>query len=188
MPPPDRKPLSSNIRVLDHKDAKILAQTGRLPTKNAPASSPVPPRAPSSAPESPGPSLARKRHLHSFFSNFRQRCAALPRPVRLMGRGARALIPLIPISLFFSEHVLQIMWVKGPSMTPYLNEDYDQMQTKSDMVLVNMWSMHRLLPWKDKRRLERGMVVTFRYGFSNPESIHPQRIARTTVCALLRSS
>lgn len=105
-----------------------------------------------------------------------------------MGRGARALIPLIPISLFFSEHVLQIMWVKGPSMTPYLNEDYDQMQTKSDMVLVNMWSMHRLLPWKDKRRLERGMVVTFRYEFSNPESIHPQRIARTTVCALLRSS
>jgi inner membrane protease subunit 2 len=82
-----------------------------------------------------------------------------------MGRGVCALLPLIPISLFFSEHVLQVMWVKGPSMTPYLNEDYDQMHTKSDIVLVNMWSMHRILPWKNHRKLERGMVVTFRYRY-----------------------
>lgn len=60
---------------------------------------------------------------------------------------------------------MQIMWVSGPSMTPYLNEDYDRMHTKSDMILVNMWSMHRILPWNNYRRLERGMVVTFRYEY-----------------------
>lgn len=59
---------------------------------------------------------------------------------------------------------MQVMWVRGPSMTPYLNEDYDQMQTKSDMVLVNMSSLSRFWPWNRTIRLERGMVVTFRYG------------------------
>lgn len=42
-------------------------------------------------------------------------------------------------------------------MTPFLNKDYETMHTKSDMVLVNMW------PWERKRRLERGMIVTFRW-------------------------
>jgi inner membrane protease subunit 2 len=60
---------------------------------------------------------------------------------------------------------MQVMWVRGPSMTPYLNEDYDQMQTKSDMVLVNMWSWGGLLPFRKERKLERGTVVTFRLVF-----------------------
>ncbi|CEJ57413.1 hypothetical protein PMG11_06107 [Penicillium brasilianum] len=166
MPPPDRKPQSSTMRALNPKDAKVLAQTGRLPPKTASAPTSLPQPEPSPIPEPGRPSLTRKRPLHTFFSNLRQRytqrCAALPRPIRLMGRGARFLVPVIPICLFFSEHVAQIMWVKGPSMTPYLNEDYDQMQTKSDMVLVNMWSLHRILPWKNDKRLERGMIVTFR--------------------------
>lgn len=55
------------------------------------------------------------------------------------------------------------MWVRGPSMTPYLNEEYEQMQTKSDMVLVSMWPWRLVWPWERERRLERGMVVTFRY-------------------------
>jgi hypothetical protein len=56
------------------------------------------------------------------------------------------------------------MWVRGPSMTPFLNEDYDAMHTKSDMVLVNMWPFGGAgWPWERKRRLERGMVVTFRW-------------------------
>lgn len=59
------------------------------------------------------------------------------------------------------------MWVSGPSMTPYLNEDYEQMHTKRDMVLVNMWPWGGAgWPWERTRRLERGMVVTFRYVFS----------------------
>lgn len=49
-------------------------------------------------------------------------------------------------------------------MTPYLNEDYDTMHTKSDMVLVNMWPFGGAgWPWQRQRRLERGMVVTFRW-------------------------
>ena len=60
---------------------------------------------------------------------------------------------------------MQVMWVRGPSMTPYLNEDYDQMQTKSDMVLVNMWSWAGLLPFRKERKLERGTIVTFRLVF-----------------------
>ncbi|KAJ5153454.1 uncharacterized protein N7482_009932 [Penicillium canariense] len=162
MPHHDRKAPGSNLRALNPTEAKTLSRSGKLPPKKAPAPPLEPVPAPAPVPETPGPSLARKGPFQSFFSNFRQRYAALPRPVRLMCRGARVLVPLIPISLFFSEHVMQIMWVKGPSMTPYLNEDYDQMHTKSDMVLVNMWSLHRILPWKRQTRLERGMVVTFR--------------------------
>ncbi|PYH97389.1 LexA/Signal peptidase [Aspergillus ellipticus CBS 707.79] len=85
------------------------------------------------------------------------------------------LLPLLPIGLFFSEHVLQVMWVRGPSMTPYLNEDYEQMQTKSDIVLVNMWGGGGLWPWERKRRLERGMLVTFRSP-ANPRHMAIKRI------------
>jgi inner membrane protease subunit 2 len=69
---------------------------------------------------------------------------------------------MVPIALFFPEHVLQVMWVRGPSMTPYLNENYDQTQTQSDMVLVNMWPWGSMNPFQKQRTLERGMVVTFR--------------------------
>ena len=63
------------------------------------------------------------------------------------------------------------MWVRGPSMTPYLNEDYEEMHTKSDMVLVNMWPWGGAWPFGGKRRLERGMVVTFRYVNTQTESV-----------------
>jgi inner membrane protease subunit 2 len=92
----------------------------------------------------------------SFLNRFRARYQALPSSVRRTFRVLRILAPVVPIGIFFSEHILQVMWVRGPSMSPYLNEDYAEMQTKSDMVLVNMW------PWQQRRRLERGMVVTFR--------------------------
>jgi inner membrane protease subunit 2 len=78
-------------------------------------------------------------------------------------RVARVLAPLLPISLWFSEHVYQVMWVRGPSMMPYLNENYEEMNTASDMVLVNMWPWEKIWPGQTSRRLERGMVVTFRY-------------------------
>jgi signal peptidase I len=73
---------------------------------------------------------------------------------------------------------MQVMWVRGPSMTPYLNEDYDQMQTKSDMVLVNMWPWGGILPFRKERKLERGTVVTFRLVFSVLCLCLPSRSAR----------
>lgn len=50
-------------------------------------------------------------------------------------------------------------------MTPYLNEEYETMQTKRDLVLVNMVPFKGGLRSKGKKRtrLERGMVVMFRY-------------------------
>lgn len=70
---------------------------------------------------------------------------------------------MLPIALFIPEHVMQVMWVRGPSMTPYLNEEYEQTHTKSDMVMVNMWPWGSILPFKKERKLERGMIVTFRW-------------------------
>lgn len=98
----------------------------------------------------------------SFLARFRARYRALPSPVRRTFRILRVIAPVVPIGIFFSEHIFQVMWVRGPSMSPYLNEDYAEMQTKSDMVLVNMWPWGSGWPWQSRRRLERGMVVTFR--------------------------
>ncbi|PYI26611.1 LexA/Signal peptidase [Aspergillus indologenus CBS 114.80] len=117
----------------------------------------------------------RARQRPSFFATLRARYAALPQPFRRSVRVLGATLPLLPIGLFFSEHVLQVMWVRGPSMTPYLNEDYEQMHTASDMVLVNMWGGGGLWPWERKRRLERGMVVTFRSP-ANPRHIAIKRV------------
>ncbi|OJJ44396.1 hypothetical protein ASPZODRAFT_53034, partial [Penicilliopsis zonata CBS 506.65] len=86
------------------------------------------------------------------------------------------LVPLVPIAMFVTEHGYQIMWVRGQSMTPYLNEDYEEMHTKSDLILVNMWSNGgSLLPWEKKRRLERGMIVTFRSP-ANPRHMALKRV------------
>lgn len=97
----------------------------------------------------------------TFISRLKDRYSILPTSLRRALRVFRVLVPIIPIGIFFSEHVLQVMWVRGPSMTPYLNENYAETQTESDMVLVNMWTWGSW-PWQQRRRLERGMVVTFR--------------------------
>lgn len=49
-------------------------------------------------------------------------------------------------------------------MTPYFNEGYEKRHTNSDVVLVSMWPWTSWpWQWEKRRRLERGMVVTFRY-------------------------
>ena len=55
-------------------------------------------------------------------------------------------------------------------MTPYLNEGYEETNTNSDMVLVNMLPFNAGLRVKGKKRtrLERGMIVTFRFVFLPP--------------------
>ncbi|PLB53369.1 LexA/Signal peptidase [Aspergillus steynii IBT 23096] len=124
----------------------------------------------------PRPQTQTQTQPPSFFSALRSRYASLPSPIRRSFRALRIAAPLLPIGLFFSEHICQIMWVRGPSMTPCLNEDYDVMHTKSDMVLVNMWPFGGAgWPWQRQRRLERGMVVTFRSP-ANPSHIAIKRI------------
>ncbi|KAJ5950193.1 Peptidase S24/S26A/S26B [Penicillium vulpinum] len=117
---------------------------------------------------SEGPSLSKEPRaslISHLLTNIRQRISALPYPVRRVCRTFRWAVPMLPIALFFPEHVMQVMWVRGPSMTPYLNEEYAETQTKSDIVMVNMWPWGSLTPFKNERKLERGMIVTFRWVF-----------------------
>lgn len=177
MPPPQPTPdgpptgkTASRFRVLAPEMAKIRSSKASVPPTTPPSAS---------ASANPSPSLPRTQTQPqaqtptqspphptrpSLSSLFRARYATLPKPIRRTFRVLRILAPIVPIGIFFSEHVLQVMWVRGPSMTPFLNEDYDAMHTKSDLVLVNMWPFGGAgWPWERKRRLERGMVVTFRW-------------------------
>ncbi|KAF9893178.1 hypothetical protein FE257_012593 [Aspergillus nanangensis] len=163
IPPPQQQPPSIS--------SATTTTSNPLPSSSSSSASASSQPNPSS---STGP--APRKPFFSPFANLRARYATLPTPVRRTFRVLRILAPIIPIGLFFSEHMLQVMWVRGPSMTPYLNEDYDQMHTKSDMVLVNMWPWGGAgWPWERKRRLERGMVVTFRSP-ANPSHIAIKRV------------
>ncbi|OGM40137.1 mitochondrial inner membrane protease subunit Imp2 [Aspergillus bombycis] len=159
MPNSSQKPPGSRFQVLTLEAAKLRSQHRLSPSPTPSLSS----TAPSTAPRAAQPAPEPPRKPSSLFSHFRSRYAAQPVSVRTGFRVLRILAPIVPIGLFFSEHVLGVMWVSGPSMTPYLNEDYEQMHTKRDMVLVNMWPWGGAgWPWERTRRLERGMVVTFR--------------------------
>ncbi|KAE8351349.1 peptidase S24/S26A/S26B/S26C [Aspergillus coremiiformis] len=150
---------SASQKPRSPKFPALTPEAVKLRLKNTPRLS----RAPST------PSTAPPPRKPSFFSNFRSRYAT---PIRVF----RILAPIVPISLFFYEHVLGFVWVSGPSMTPYLNEDYDQMHTKRDVVLVNMWPWGGAgWPWERVRRLERGMIVTFRSP-ANPNHLAIKRV------------
>ncbi|EEH50088.1 uncharacterized protein PADG_06167 [Paracoccidioides brasiliensis Pb18] len=72
--------------------------------------------------------------------------------------------------LLFSEHVVQVMWVNGTSMKPYLNEGYEETHLVKDMMLVKKWN-----PARD---LRRGMVITF------PSYLNPSQPAVKRIVAL----
>ncbi|EAW21181.1 putative mitochondrial inner membrane protease subunit Imp2 [Aspergillus fischeri NRRL 181] len=193
MPPPQPTPegpptgkTTSRFRVLAPEMAKIRSSRSPVPPTTPPSAS-ASASAPASAAAYPSPSLPQTQtqtppqssprpNRPSLSSLFRQRYATLPTPIRRTFRVLRILAPIVPIGIFFSEHVLQVMWVRGPSMTPFLNEDYETMHTKSDMVLVNMWPFGGAgWPWERKRRLERGMIVTFRSP-ANPKHTAIKRV------------
>ncbi|EEH34778.1 peptidase [Paracoccidioides lutzii Pb01] len=69
-----------------------------------------------------------------------------------------------------SEHVVQVMWVNGSSMKPYLNEGYEETHLVKDMILVKKWN-----PASD---LRRGMVITF------PSHLNPSQPAVKRIVAL----
>lgn len=150
---PPQKP----TRLFNFNLVKPRSPTSSAPRPRQPRPHPQSQTRPKSTTTSPPPSS------RSFLSSLRSQLASLPPPLRRTLRALRIAAPLLPIGLFFSEHICQIMWVRGPSMTPCLNEEYDTFHNKSDMVLVNMWPFGGAgWPWQRQRRLERGMVVTFR--------------------------
>jgi len=63
-------------------------------------------------------------------------------------------ITWLPVAIFFNNHVAQLMWVKGPSMQPFLSPDYSCAGRKDIVLSI----MHK--PWEN---LQRGMVVAFWY-------------------------
>ncbi|KAH6856673.1 peptidase S24/S26A/S26B/S26C [Chaetomium sp. MPI-CAGE-AT-0009] len=69
----------------------------------------------------------------------------------------------IPPLIWFNEYVAQVTSIRGPSMYPFLNSQYNE-SLRQDLCLV--WKMY------PQEGLRRGMVVTFR---------NPHNPNRTTV-------
>ncbi|KAL4796206.1 peptidase S24/S26A/S26B/S26C [Aspergillus venezuelensis] len=165
-------PQQPKYRVLTPEAAHARSTRSSQPL-SSPSETPAQPSQPSaSKPNTPRPRF-------SPLSYLRTRYASLPRPLRLSLHTLGVLAPILPIGLFFSQHIAQILWVNGPSMTPYLNADYETMHTNRDVVLVNMWPFGGAgwgLPWREnKRRIERGMVVLFRSP-GNPNHVAIKRV------------
>jgi inner membrane protease subunit 2 len=181
MPNPPPKP--QRLRVLTRETAQ--ARSVNQPSPSPPPNS----NSPNASPEAdatyssiPKPKRTRPPFFSSLLTTLRARFAALPPPIRRTARVLRYVAPLVPIGMFFSEHVMQVVWVRGASMAPFLNENYETTHTRSDMVLVSMWPGAMGWSWwakaaerekekekegqRRRRMMERGMVVTFRYASS----------------------
>ena len=61
----------------------------------------------------------------------------------------------IPVIAMFNLHVAELTFVDGASMYPFMNEDKDSTLRRD--VIFN-WK------WSPQENLQRGMVVTLRYG------------------------
>ncbi|NJR31468.1 hypothetical protein HC762_01740 [bacterium] len=106
-------------------------------------------------------SYSRATLLH----RLRKQYARLPHPVRHTVNFAYllsiALALIIPPVLVFRNHFYDIVRVTGPSMSPYLNTDFEDGSadvhdiTKStDRILLDLY--------RPRDNLERGMVIAFR--------------------------
>ncbi|KAL4931052.1 putative mitochondrial inner membrane protease subunit Imp2 [Aspergillus undulatus] len=183
--PPSPKP---KPRVLSPDAARARSMPADIATQ-PPSPSSSPPSNPTSSTvtttttttKTSTPTSNAPRPRFSPLTYLRTRFASLSRPVRLTLRTLGVFAPILPMGLYFSKHAAQVLWVNGPSMTPYLNEDYETMHTNRDVVLVRMQPFRSFgaalgLPGVDRRgRIERGMVVTFRSP-GNPHHVAIKRI------------
>ncbi|KAI9816287.1 MAG: hypothetical protein M1827_001889 [Pycnora praestabilis] len=89
--------------------------------------------------------------------------------------GIGAFITYIPMIVFLNDHVAQIMWVQGESMSPFLNNRYGE-EGKRDVVFANMY--------KPTVGLERGMaeLISGWEMFRTPHN--PEKMAVKRVTAL----
>ncbi|KAL3482256.1 peptidase S24/S26A/S26B/S26C [Aspergillus californicus] len=170
-------PKLPKFRVLSPNAAKARSTPPSQPS--APKSIPIPPF-PSTLPKTP-PNRSRP----SLFSSLKTRYASIPRSARQTLGALGVLAPIVPIGIFFLDHIMQPMWVRGPSMTPYLNENHEVMHTERDLIIVRMWPLEGMRGGlgsdsgdekkKKGRRIERGMVVTIRSP-ANPSHVAIKRI------------
>jgi mitochondrial inner membrane protease subunit 2 len=88
----------------------------------------------------PGSSWTRASFSKPFFWNFTR---------SLLGWSL-----WIPPAIWFNNNVGELTWINGPSMHPYLNEDYNQ-------------TLRKYVCWQQKMyardNLQHGMIITFWY-------------------------
>lgn len=87
----------------------------------------------------------------SRFSRFRFR--KWPTPIRLVVLSVAYTFGLSLIGIACWDHVIQLIYVNGGSMTPALNPDYAESHTKKDILVIKKYN-----PAVD---LKRGMIITF---------------------------
>lgn len=71
-------------------------------------------------------------------------------------RYSWAAITWIPPVIFINDNVFELLWIRGPSMSPFFNERHNE-TTRSDICLN--WK------FQAQENLQRGQIVTFRWVF-----------------------
>ncbi|CAN8102265.1 unnamed protein product [Discula destructiva] len=72
----------------------------------------------------------------------------------------------LPVVLFVNNHVFEVTMIRGPSMSPFFNERYNE-TTWGDICLAKKF--------KVQENLERGMIITFSNPL-RPEALTTKRI------------
>lgn len=148
-------PLSRSLRLTRHARPEAIARRF-LSTLPPPAElRPQPRRTPKEVPSHNADSKPNPDRNSNSNSDKTSKpdTTAPPRPRRIGSRIITVFFSIC-IGLTVSEHVLNINWVSGPSMAPYLNKGYGVENLNRDIVLVD-----KTLPGRSD--LKRGMVVIF---------------------------
>jgi len=87
-------------------------------------------------------------------------------PPRVALRLGVFVLAWFPAFIYFNDHVAQIMWVGGPSMTPFLNTHFHA-STQRSVILASMS--------KPYQNLHRGSVIAF-YAPHDPNKMAIKRI------------
>ena len=161
-------------RQLPHESPPRPLEAQLAPKQDVPPISPSPPKP-----------ISRLRSLlqSHYFSHFRKWLWASARTLLLIGP---------PLALLTSHSPYQVMWVQGPSMSPYLNTHWSKEKPNTEDTVVVRRDRYELnLPWaselssilfsRRKRdssgptKLQRGMLIAF-YAPHNPDRIVVKRI------------
>ncbi|KAI0457673.1 mitochondrial inner membrane protease subunit 2 [Xylaria acuta] len=100
--------------------------------------------------------------LRPIWTRFKQQRAAFGR----FGYYMFMFAATVPIVISFNTFVLELAWIRGASMYPFLNSEKDQ-TTREDIV-VNV-------KYNAQYALQRGMIVTF-WNPLRPEAMTVKRI------------
>ncbi|EFQ97640.1 hypothetical protein MGYG_00678 [Nannizzia gypsea CBS 118893] len=83
----------------------------------------------------------------------------------------------LALFIVLREHVLDVKWISGASMSPYLNKGYNIDNIDSEMVLVDV-------TYATKMHLQRGMVVVFPSLRGSSSTAEPSKLSVKRIIAL----